>query len=175
MRSISLLILSTILSTGLLAQTTFVYVDVSGNLDRDVLKSELKSKVNIPDEFIYFISNDNAPFIGNNYAKFLTDINELSMIKPSTPITFKEIDTLITYFDKLTTPIILSFYFDYQYAKSAGIQSLVERLLISNEWLNKNGLKKGVQVKLYFQQSEQLTHQQINEITNNGKYEVIIY
>jgi hypothetical protein len=174
MRSISLLIL-TILSTGLLAQTSFVYVDVSGNLDRDVLKSELKSKVNTTDEFLYFISNDNAPFISNSYAKLLTDINELSMIKPSTPITFKEIDTLITYFDKLTTSIILSFYFDYQYAKSAGIQSLVERLLISNEWLNKNGLKKGVQVKLYFQQSEQLTHQQINEITNNGKYEVIIY
>jgi hypothetical protein len=157
------------------AQTTFIYVDVSGNLDRDLLKGELESKSQTIGELTYFISNDNTPVIGNTSSKLKNELKDLSTLKPSTPISYREVDTILSVLDVMQPPITLMFYFDYQYARSGGLQNLVERLLLSNGWMDKVGLKKGITVKLNFQKQENITDQQQWELSKNGKYEIIIY
>lgn len=164
-----------VMSIQLSAQTTFIYVDVSGNVDRDLLKTELETKLSISNDLIYFISNDISPKIGTNLNSLNEHLNELSSIIPSIPISYKEVDTLLSILDDKRPPITLMFYLDYQYAKSGGIQNLIDRLLLSNGWLNKAGLNKAVLVKINLQRRENLNEKQINELSKNGIYEIIIY
>lgn len=157
------------------AQNTFLYIDISGNIDRDVLKNELSLYTERWNNTICFISNDNAPLVGKSLNDFKVMLDGLSTIKPSTPISYNEIDTIITILDTTQLPLDLVFYLDFKYTQNGGLQNLVERLLLSNGWLNINGLKSGIRVKLYFQKNEYNLEQYFKELSKNSIYEIYQY
>lgn len=163
------------LSNFVYAQSTFLYIDISGNIDRDVLKNELSLYTEKWNNTICFISNDNTPLVGKSLNEFKVMLEDLSTIKPSTPISYNEIDTIITILDTIQMPLDLVFFLDLKYTQNGGLQNLVERLLLSNGWLNKDGLKSGISVKLYFQKNDYNLEQYFKELSKNSIYEIYQY
>lgn len=163
------------LSNCLIAQSTFIYIDVSGNIDRDVLKNELNIYTEKWDNTICFISNDNSPLIAKSLNEFKVILEELSTIKPSTPVSYNEIDTILTILDSVQAPIDLVFYLDCKYTLNGGLQNLIERLLLSNGWLSKDGIKSGVRLKLCFQKNDYLFNEYFNELSKSNIYEIYQY
>jgi hypothetical protein len=159
----------------IVAQTTVFYVDVSGDVNRISLTERIQLDLSKNDDIIYFISNDNSPLIGKSAYKLNQDLSELTTIRPSSPISFKEVDTLLCLLQDVTMPLELCFYLDNQYALNEGIQNLIGRLLLSSGWQNRNGIKPNVKVKIYIQNWHELTENQLNKLSKNGTYEVIKY
>ena len=157
------------------AQSTFIYVDVSGEVNRTHLVEKLESELLRTKNVVYFISNDNTPLIGKGLNSLNQDLAELALIKPSMPSSYKEVDTLLSVLNGVVTPLDLSFYLDYQYALNEGVQNLIGRILLSSGWQNKNGLIADIKVRIYIQSREVLTLNQLNDLSNNGIYEIVTY
>ena len=157
------------------AQSTFIYVDVSGEVYRTHLVERLESELLRTKNVVYFISNDNTPLIGKSLNNLNQDLTELALIKPSMPSSYKEVDTLLSVLNEIVTPLHLSFYLDYQYAVNEGVQNLIGRLLLSSGWQNKNGVLSDVKVSIYIQSREELTQNQLNDLSKNGIYEIVTY
>lgn len=164
-----------LISNLIYAQSTFIYVDVSGDVNRTKLVDRVEYEISGTKDIIYFISNDNSPLIGKGMNNLNQDLTELGLIKPSMPASYKEVDTLLSVLNGAVMPINLSFYLDYEYAVNEGVQNLIGRLLLSSGWQNKNGLIADIKVRIYIQSREQLTQNQLNDLSKKGIYEVITY
>lgn len=163
-------------TTVMVAQTTFVYVDVSRTDDRDYIGQELLKYTKMPnDSFLFFISNDRQPIIGDNINDFANKLKELNSIKPSNPITYVEVDTINSIIFTENKALTFCFYLNKDLALNGQIKYLVDRILLCNNLSNGKGINKNVEVKLYFTTNESLSENELNELLKYEPYQIFTY
>lgn len=174
-----LLILFALLQINLKAQITFLYIDAGSFSNKDNLISELKKneKLNVG-TFISFISYDRNPLINFKNADFIHGLDRIKDIKPSAPITFFEVDTLnylFNTFDLISEKVYLHFYTDYYQARNSVIPYLLERFLLCNDLIDKNGIHKNVKVIFHLKPIQHQKQELIKQLLNNSNYEVYFF
>jgi hypothetical protein len=143
------------------ATTNIVYIDVSSILDLKAVIETTKNIVlkNKDEDFIIFISNDNNPVIITERYNLNEELNILYEIDPSIPDLSKDIDTLNTLLNEIihlefqtdSSELLFSFILDVnQTIFYNHIQSLVDKLLLTNSMIKNGKPIKGVEVFVYF-------------------------
>ncbi len=159
---------------------TIIYIDKSNTTNLDSLKKDATKLINNTDgDKILFISNDKTPLISNNKNDAIEALEQLGYIRPNSPNTFFEIDTLnnllSNYEDNYKTFNFHFFLNPSQAINKKHIIFLIERLLLCNDLLNKSNTKVGLHIeqseilkKTYFDYFSKL-------IDDNKQFELHLY
>jgi hypothetical protein len=179
--NIILLIIGFVIGNYAFCQTfTFIYIDKSNTTNLDSLRRDAAKLINNSNgDKLLFISNDKTPLISTNENDAIERLDQLGYIRPNTPNAFFEVDTmnhiLTNFIDNYE---IINFHFfinPSQAINKKQIISLVERLLLCNNLLNKSNVKIGLHLeqieifkKNYFDYFSKL-------IDDNKQYELHLY
>lgn len=173
--------------SGLCAGINVIYIDKNKIPDVKsiivVVKKILQEKPN--EDFMVYISNDMDPIIIHDMDMLSRDLEILYRITPSEPncsedaikITYEinkkhKIQNEIEFNEKVHLFFILD-------ASKSSLQKkkLIQRFLLINGWMNKNGLSENIKVSLYLNKGD-CQQSKINEIKNNFnnlKYEISFF
>jgi hypothetical protein len=162
------------------AQTGFIYIVPSSFLDKDNLVLELKTNKELfnNENIVSLFSNDKTPLIGLNIDDFKRNLIVLKELKPSAPITFFEVDTLNSLFQKYDIQnevFVLHFYSDYYTSKNSLIPNLVQRFLLCNDLMDKNGPGKNIRIIFHLKSDKNQNVSQIKKYFKDFNYEVYFF
>lgn len=175
--------------SGLYARTNIIYVDRSQILDVKslitVVEKIVQEKPN--EDFLVYISNDMYPVILKDMSLLTSGLEEMFEIIPSDPEYSFEVDTINALINsklqmlndtELDEKVNLFFILDAEYAiNNNQKKKLIQRLLLTNGWTNKDGLSDNVIVSVYFKQGnyQDLKMNELKDLYNDEKYEIYLF
>ena len=180
MKHISLLFLFLCFSMYSKSNTTIVYIDISKKTNKEDIIKQTKQIINknSNDNFIVFISNDNAPIIITNIEYLDKELKKLYYISPSSPSINDETDTLNYYIDNIGLNVNattnMAFYFFTEPTNKT--KRLITKVLLSNRLSNNEGLKNNITVNVLFEKRKETNEIKKNyELYKQKKYEIKFY
>jgi hypothetical protein len=156
------------------SQITFVYVDASSINNRESLINQL-GIFKKADSLCFFFSNDNQPLMGSLKVDFMKCIKACSAIKPGLPMPFKELDTMNLLVSNIEDNLDLHFFLSRSSALSGFSRDMIDRFLLCNTWLNKNGLSDTINVIIHIQSTNKFTEDEFKNISKNGTYQIALF
>jgi hypothetical protein len=156
------------------SQTTYIYVDASSINNRQSLIKDLKTLSNSPN-IEFFFSNDDLPITGSGNILFVNKLNEFNEIKPGQPYASKEIDTINSNFTSQNSVVNFHFFISKNSINNGFRKDFIDRFLLCNSWLQKEGIQNGIQVTLHLPKEDELDKRMTNTASNNGQYTILYY
>lgn len=175
MNKIFFIILFVSLHVNLFADNiTIIYIDISDrpNLERVIEITKQIVYSNTTDEFLVFISYGNEPILIddiNNIEEELIKLNET----PSPPFINDDIDKLNTIISKRSFLKNNNVTFNFLLTPSNSANIFINRLLLTNRLINRDGLISNIGVNVYpFGDRETEEYKSNCKIFKEKKYEI---
>jgi hypothetical protein len=168
----------------------FIYVDFSSTKKL----SKLSEKVNVVakdfnDPFVLFLSNDNAPVIIRGNEGIDNGLGQMFSLRPSSPDFVADIDTINAIFSNSNIinglnntstasnyQVKLFFFLSAEkFEQNYLNKNLIDRLLLTNRLVSKDGLKDGVHVTIFLDGDFDPSGDFYADLMKNRKFKVQSY
>ena len=177
-------------STSAQKSANFIYVDFSSTKKLSKLSEKVSTVAkdfNVP--FVLFLSNDNAPLIIRDNEGIDNGLGLMFSLRPSTPDFIDEVDTINAIFSNSIIIeginktsgnadyiVNLMFFFNAEkFEQNYQNKNLIDRLLLTNRLVSRDGLEDGVYVTIFLDGDFDSSNDFYTDLIKNRKFIVQSY